>query len=496
LLIGSIQSPESEKHIAYLLLPEQYPPMTDQSNILDKITRIVGKQNIVSEATALEPYVTEWRGLWHGTCDMVVKPQTTSEVSQVLSICSENNIPVVPQGGNTGLVGGGVPDGGIVLSTERLDSIREIDQLNFTMTCEAGCILSSIQNAAEDSGRLFPLSLAAEGSCRIGGNLSTNAGGVQVLRYGNTRDLVLGLEVVLANGDIWDGLRGLRKDNTGYDLKHLFVGAEGTLGVITAATLKLYPLPRQKETAFIALGSDKNAIELFTRVSAEAGEALSAFELMNRLSLDLSVAHVADNRSPFSDPAPWYVLMELSSAQQGNNLRTALENVLERSFEDGTVTDAVLAESSTQARDLWRIRESIPDSQASLGGSIKNDITIPLSGVIEFLGRAEQVAESIIPGIRIVCFGHVGDGNLHYNLSQPEGMNKQAYLDRWHDITDVLNDIVAELNGSFSAEHGIGQLKRRELATYRSEIEVGMMKTIKKALDPKNIMNPGKLFME
>jgi len=470
--------------------------MTNQSNSLSEITRIVGDRHVVTETSALEPYITEWRGLWRGSCEMVVKPGSTSEVSEVMEICFQNNIPVFPLGGNTGLVGGGVPDGGIVLSTERLDEVREIDPLNFTLTCESGCILSAIQNAATDADRLFPLSLAAEGSCRIGGNLSTNAGGVQVLRYGNSRDLVLGLEVVLPNGDIWDGLRGLRKDNTGYDLKHLYVGAEGTLGVITAATLKLFPRPRQKETAMVALGSENDAVELFTRISAGAGEALSAFELMNQLSFDLSTTRVPDNRSPFSAPAPWYVLMELSSAQQGGNLRAALENILSQCLEDGTVLDAVLAESGIQGGDFWRIRESIPDAQACLGGSIKNDITIPISRVVEFIARAGQTSERVIPGSRVVCFGHVGDGNLHYNISQPESMDKQAFLDRWHDVTDVLNDIVAELNGSFSAEHGIGRLKRRELTIYRSEVEVGLMKAIKKTLDPKNIMNPGKLFME
>ncbi len=470
--------------------------MTNQSNALLQIENIVGTKNVISEEFALEPYLTEWRGLWRGSCDLVVKPGSTSEVSDVVKICFENDIPVVPLGGNTGLVGGGVPNGGIVLSTERLNKVRQIDPVNFTMTCEAGCILGDIQTAAEDAGRLFPLSLAAEGSCRIGGNLSTNAGGVQVLRYGNTRDLVLGLEVVLPDGSIWDGLRGLRKDNTGYDLKHLFVGAEGTLGVITAAVLKLYPLPRQKETAVIALESGKDAIELFTRMSAGVGEALSAFELMNQLSFDLSISHVVENRFPFSEPAPWYVLMELSSAQEGDNLRASIERILEQCFEDGIVSDAVLAESRAQAVDFWRIRESIPDAQGGLGGSIKNDITIPISGVVEFLDRADKAAARVIPDIRIVSFGHVGDGNLHYNISQPEGMDKQQFLERWHDITDVLNDIVAELNGSFSAEHGIGQLKRKELTVYRSEIEVGMMKAIKQQLDPKNIMNPGKLFLD
>lgn len=495
-VIALILYPERKKYIASVLALEQYPSMTNQSNLLQAISHIVGSKNVLSGPRALEPYVTESRGLWRGHCDLVVKPGSTNEVSEILTHCFNSGIPVAPQGGNTGLVGGSIPHGGIVLSTERLSKIRDIDPTNLTILCESGCILSDIQMAADDAGRLFPLSLAAEGSCRIGGNLSTNAGGIQVLRYGNARDLVLGLEVVLPDGKIWDGLRGLRKDNTGYDLKHLFVGAEGTLGVITAAVLKLYPLPRQKETAFIALDSVSNAIELYSRVSAGAGEALSAFELINQLAFNLSVTHVPENRSPFSDTADWYVLMELTSAQQGDNLRTALETVLGQCLDDGIVSNAVLAESRGQCNDFWRIRESIPESQGSLGGSVKNDITVPISRVVEFLQRADSASQKTVPGIRLVTFGHVGDGNLHYNISQPEGMDKRAFLDQWHDITDQLNDIVADLNGSFSAEHGIGQLKRKELIRYRPDIEIDMMKAIKKMFDPKNIMNPGKLFLD
>jgi len=476
--------------------PEQYLVMSNTSDPYQLITDVVGPGNIVRDDTDLEPYLTEWRGLWRGNCELVAKPGNTEEVSRVVSICHDHAIPVVPLGGNTGLVGGGIPNGGVVISTERMTNIRNIDPVNFTLTCEAGCILSNIQNTALENDRLFPLSLAAEGSCRIGGNLSTNAGGVQVLRYGNSRDLVLGLEVVLPDGRIWDGLRGLRKDNTGYDLKHLFVGAEGTLGIITAAVLKLFPRPRQKETALLQMQSSEAAVELFAKVSAQAGDALTAFELMNELSIELSIDHIPENRSPFASPAPWVVLLELSSPQEGDNLRNALETVLEQCFEDETVTDGVLAESGSQTDDFWRIRESIPDSQAPLGGSIKNDITVPVSKVSEFLRRGDEAAGKIIPGIRPVSFGHVGDGNLHYNLSQPPGMDKQEFLDLWHDITDVLNDIVAELNGSFSAEHGIGQLKRDELVRYRPDVEVEMMKMIKRSLDPKNIMNPGKLFLD
>jgi len=461
------------------------------------IETIVGVEYALREAADIEPYMKEWRGLWQGTCDMVVKPASTRQISDVMKVCSEHNIAVVPQGGNTGLVGGAVANGGIVLSTERLNKIRQIDAVNFTITCEAGCILADIQQAAQDADRLFPLSLAAEGSCRIGGNLSTNAGGVQVLRYGNARDLALGLEVVLADGRIWNGLRGLRKDNTGYNLKHLFIGAEGTLGIITAACLKLYPLPRQKETAFVALNSASTAVELFSRVNAGAGETLSAFELMNRLSVELSVTHVSGNRSPFADATyDWYVLLELTSSQSGTGLRAALEQVLASSLDDDIIENAVFADSQAQVRDFWRIRESIPEAQGSLGGSIKNDVSVPISSVVDFLAKADQAVAGLVPGIRPVSFGHVGDGNLHYNLSQPDGMDRQQFLDRWHQVTDVLNDIVADLNGSFSAEHGVGQLKRNELVRYRPSVELDLMKAVKRAFDPKSIMNPGKLFID
>jgi FAD/FMN-containing dehydrogenase len=490
-----INPAQKKQTVASEYLLEQYRPMTDQSIILQKITEIIGPTNIISKEADQEPYVTESRGIWRGQCDFVVKPGSTEDVSRIVKICSQYNVPIVPLGGNTGLVGGGIPDSGIVLSTERMNHILNVDPVNFTLACESGCILSDIHSVADEAQCLFPLSLAAEGSCRIGGNLSTNAGGVQVLRYGNARDLTLGLEVVLPNGDIWDGMRGLRKDNTGYDLKHLFIGAEGTLGIITGAVLKLYPRPRQKETALVAVKSCTDAISLFSKISENAGESLSTFEIMNTLGFDLSITHIPENRSPFSENAPWYVLLELSSVLDGDNLRSTLESTLEKCFEDGSVSDAVLAESSAQAGDFWRIRESIPEVQKHLGGSIKNDITVPISRMVEFLEHADKAVESIIPGVRPVTFGHIGDGNLHYNVSQPIIMDKQVYMDHWHNVTDALNDIVANMNGSFSAEHGIGVLKREELETYRSEVEVGLMKTLKQTLDPANIMNPGKLFL-
>jgi len=462
--------------------------------VLDSIRSLVGPKGVVEEQVDRERYFIEPRGLWHGNSDLIVRPATTEEVSKVVAICHDHGLPIVPIGGNTGLVGGGVARSGILLSTERVNRIRELDATNFTMTCEAGCILADIQAAATEAGRLFPLSLAAEGSCQIGGNLSTNAGGIQVLRYGNARELVLGLEVVLPDGRIWDGLRALRKDNTGYDLKHLFIGAEGTLGIITAAVLKLFPLPRQRQTALLALPSPQAALDLFDSCGVEAGDALSAFEIMNAFSFEITVKNVEKVRNPFDSPYPWYVLLEMTNPRETGTLRQTLESLLEKSFEDGTVMDGVLAESGAQADDLWRIRESIPEAQFPEGASIKNDVSVPVSKAAEFIERAIDAATKLIPGIRPVAFGHVGDGNIHFNLSQPVGMDEDAFLARWHDVTGTVNDIVADLHGSFSAEHGIGMLKRDDLARYRPAVEVELMAALKKTIDPANIMNPGKVI--
>lgn len=461
---------------------------------LQAIRDILGEGGYIDTKPELDTYQIEWRGLWTGQCDLVAKPNSTQQVSEVLSVCNTHGIAVVPQGGNTGLVGGGVPNGGIVLTTERLNKIREVDPVNHTLSCDAGCILAAIQAQADAVDRLFPLSLGAEGSCQIGGNLSTNAGGVQVLKYGNARDLVLGLEAVLPDGRIWDGMRGLRKDNTGYDLKHLFVGAEGTLGIITGAVLKLYPKPRQTQTCIVAFEEVEKCIELFTRMSAQAGDALTAYEAMNGLAVEMSVKHGQGTRDPFEHPYPWYALMELTSPRDGTDLREALEKVLEAAFEDGIVQDGVIAESGSQSDDFWRIREMIPECQAPEGASIKNDVSIPISRVSDFINLAHKAVEKVYPGIRFVSFGHIGDGNFHYNLSQPKGSDRDTYLAAWHDITDPINEIVHQLNGSFSAEHGIGQLKRNELELYRSTVEIDIMKTVKSALDPKGIMNPGKIF--
>jgi len=413
----------------------------------------------------------------------------------VVRICAEARLPIVPQGGNTGLVGGGVPpeDGdNIVLALGRMNRIRAIDPVNFTMTVDAGCILAQLQEAAAEIDRLFPLSLGAEGSCQIGGNLSTNAGGIAVLGYGNTRELTLGLEVVLPDGQVWDGLRGLRKDNTGYDLKQLFIGAEGTLGVITAATVKLFPKPREIETVFLGLTRVEDVMALFARARAATADQLTAFELIPRAALDLALAHVPGTIDPLALHHSWYVLIELSSSQTESGIRGLLERLLESALEEGLVADGVIAESGAQAKELWRIREAIVEAQL-YSGSIKHDVSVPVSRVAEFIIRATAAVSERLPGIRPMAFGHVGDGNIHLNLTQPEGADTASYLARWHEFNDIVHGVVRELHGSISAEHGVGALKRDEIARYKSPVEIELMRRVKHALDPANIMNPGKV---
>jgi FAD/FMN-containing dehydrogenases len=468
-----------------------FPTLPEQ--VADRMRDIVGPKGWIDTEAELEPYLIEERGRYHGRCAAVIRPATVDEVSRVVRVCAEAKVPVVPQGGNTGLVGGAVPEGGIVLATSRLNRIRATDPVNRTMTVEAGVVLSAVQAAADEADALFPLSLAAEGSCQIGGNLATNAGGVAVLRYGNARDLVLGLEVVLPDGRIWDGLRSLRKDNTGYDLKQLFLGAEGTLGIITAAVLKLFPKPKVVETILAAVPSAEAAVELFHRTGAAMGDALTAFELMQRLAIDFTLAHIPGVSDPFAEPHPFYVLMRLSSARADDPLRDAAEAMLADAFEAGVISDAVVAANEAQVQALWRLRESIPEAQKHEGGSIKNDISVPVSAVPAFLDRASRACEQAVPGIRICAFGHVGDGNIHFNLSQPKGMDKGAFLDRWDELEHLVSDIAHDLHGSFSAEHGIGQMKRGPLMRYKSDVELAMMRAIKRALDPCDIMNPGKV---
>jgi FAD/FMN-containing dehydrogenase len=464
---------------------------------LERIKAVVGPKGWLSDPHDIEPYLVEPRGLWHGATRLVVRPSTTAEVAAIVKLCAAALLPIVPQGGNTGLVGAAVPwehGNSIVLSLARLNRIRAVDPLNYTITVEAGVILADVQKVAEDADRLFPLSLGAEGSCRIGGNLSTNAGGIAVLRYGNARDLALGLEVVLPDGEIWDGLRGLRKDNTGYDLKQLFIGGEGTLGIITAAVLKLFPRPRAVETTFIALREIDDVMEVFSRGRAATGDQLTAFELIPRIGVEFGLRHVPGVVDPLAQPYPFYALLEMSSSEPGPGPRAALEEFLAASMEAGLVQDGVIAASAGQAKDLWRIREGVVEGQLPEGGSIKHDVSVPVSRVGEFIRRATAAVEARLPGIRPVPFGHVGDGNIHFNLSQPPGADKAAYLARWHEFNDIVHGIVASLNGSISAEHGIGRLKRDELPRYKSSLELDLMRKIKRALDPDGIMNPGKVI--
>jgi FAD/FMN-containing dehydrogenase len=462
---------------------------------LERIKEIVGRQGWVADPSDIEPYLVEARRLYRGSTRLVVRPGSTAEVAAVIRICAEAKLPIVPQGGNTGLVGGGVPPAdrdNIVLALGRMNRIRAIDPVNFTMTVEAGCILADLQRAAAAVDRLFPLSLGAEGSCQIGGNIATNAGGIAVLRYGNTRELTLGIEAVLADGQVWNGLRGLRKDNTGYDLKQLFIGGEGTLGIITAATVKLFPKPREIETAFLGLGRIEDAMELFARARAATADQLTAFELIPRAGLDLALEHIPGTVDPLARQHPWYVLLEMSSSQDDSGIRALLERLLEAALDEGLVADGVLAASGAQARELWRIREAIVEAQL-YSGSIKHDVSVPVSRVADFVIRASAAVEVLLPGVRPIAFGHVGDGNIHFNLTQPAGVDKDAYLVRWQEFNDIVHEVVRALDGSISAEHGVGMMKRDEIVHYKPAVEIELMRRIKRAFDPDDLMNPGKL---
>lgn len=471
--------------------------MTDRNTeALERIKAAVGPKGWSADANEIDPLVHDQRGLYVGRTVLLVKPASTAEVSEVVTICAGAGIAVVPQGGNTGLVGGGVPfehGGEVLLSMGRMNRVRAADPANYTMTVEAGCVLADIQTAAEEIDRLFPLSLGAEGSCQIGGNISTNAGGVAVLHYGNMRELVLGIEAVLPDGRVWDGLRALRKDNTGYDLKQLFIGGEGTLGVITAAVLKLFPRPRDQQTAFVAIRDLDAAIELLAAARNASGDAVTSMELIPRLSLDFACRHIAGVTDPLSEPYENYLLVEFSGARPDGGMAENMTAFLEGAFNDGLVLDAAVAQSEAQRTGLWRIREAIVEAQKFEGGSIKHDIAVPVDKSPEFIRRAVAAVGEAMPGIRPLPFGHIGDGNIHLNLSQPPDMDKGVFLARWEEMNRIVHDIVADLDGSISAEHGIGRLKREEITRYKSALELEMMRSVKAALDPKGIMNPGKL---
>jgi len=465
------------------------------SDTLAKIAAVVGPRGVIADPAEMEPYLVEERGQYHGGARLVVRPATTAEVAETVRLCAAARLPIYPQGGNTGLCGGAVPGAdGIVLSLGRMNRVRAIDPVNFTITVEAGVILADVQRAAEEADRLFPLSLGAEGTCQIGGNLSTNAGGIAVLRYGNTRELALGLEVVLPDGAVWDGLKGLRKDNTGYDLKQLFIGGEGTLGIITAATLKLFPRPREIETAFVALAGVEDAMTLFTRARAATGDQLTAFELIPRIGIDISVAHVPGVQDPLAGAHRWYVLMELSSSQEGRGLRQALDDLLASALETGLIADGTIAESTAQARALWRIREAMVEAQKHIGAGIKHDVSVPVSSVAQFIAAASDAVAKHCPGLRVIPFGHVGDGNIHFNLAQPMPGDGKAFLAQQEPINHIVHDIASGLGGSISAEHGIGILKRDELPRYKPAAALDLMRRIKAAIDPDGIMNPGKIL--
>jgi len=466
-------------------------------DLLQALREVAGEAGLITDAERMQSYLSDWRGAYRGQAAAVLRPASTEEVAAVVRLCAQASVALVPQGGNTGLCGGSIPDDSgaqIVLSLTRMKRIRAVDVANETITVEAGVILQQLQEAAAEVGRLFPLSLGAEGSCTVGGNLATNAGGTAVLRYGNMRDLALGLEVVLPDGRIWDGLRGLRKDNTGYDLKHLFIGSEGTLGIITAAVLKLFPAVRSLTTAWVALPSTQAAVELIGQMRSLCGDRLTGFELMSRQSVEFVLLHVAGVSDPFAEVHPWYVLIELSDTQPNAPLNELLEQGLGAAFEQGVALDAVVAASDAQVRALWALREGISEAQNHEGPSLKHDISVPVSRIPDFIARTDQALQQTFPGVRIVAYGHVGDGNLHYNISKPIGAEDAVFKAQAEAIMHVIYDQTLHYAGSISAEHGLGQSKRLAAQHYKAPLELELMARVKQALDPAGLMNPGKLL--
>lgn len=475
--------------------PEISSEMTSEERV--RFANIVGERYALSAAEDIAAHLVERRGLYQGSTPLVLKPASTNEVSRIMTLASEVGRPVVPQGGNTGLVGGQIPFAGrgeIILNLSRMTTVRGVDAAANTIVAEAGVTLAEIQDVAEQHDRLFPLSLASEGTCQIGGNLATNAGGMQVLAYGNARDLCLGLEVVLADGRVWDGLRSLRKDNTGYDLRDLFIGAEGTLGIITAAVLKLVPRPAERASAFIGLSDLDQVAKCFDMASGALAGALTRFELLPRLGLDLVLKHAEGTRDPLTAPHPWYVLLEVSGHHADGGAEAQLLKVLEAAAGDGVVDDAVVAASTAQDDAFWAIRERLSDVQGMEGGSIKNDIAVPVSCVPDFIRAANARIAELMPGARPVPFGHFGDGNIHYNISQPVDMSKEDFISRWGDVCSVVNEVALGFGGTISAEHGIGRMKQHLMADIKSNVELEMMRAIKESFDPQGILNPGKIL--
>ena len=463
------------------------------------LREIVGAEAVLTDAAECAPYLADHRGLFHGRALAVVLPRTVAEVSRLLALCDAARIGVVPHGGNTSYCGGATPDESgrqLVLSLKRLNRIRAVDAANYSLTAEAGCLLARVQQAADEAGRLFPLSVGSEGSCQIGGNLSTNAGGTSVLRYGMMRELVLGLEVVLPDGRVLEALSGLRKDNTGYDIKALFLGAEGTLGVITAATLKLFPRPRVRATALAAVPDVRAAVLLLAQLREASGDCVSSFELIPRIGIELTTRHITGVSDPLGTPYPWYVLCELSTARADEALDELLGETLAAAAAQATVLDAVLARSEREREALWKLRETIPEAQRREGAGLKHDISLPVSALAEFVTRAVQWLDAHVPDGRLVAYGHLGDGNLHFNLTQRPDADAAAFLAREEPVRRAIHDLVREFGGSFSAEHGIGRLKVAELERYAPTLELELMRAVKQSFDPHGIMNPGKVLRE
>ena len=474
--------------------PARHPTSLPQEAV-DRFAAIVGKGHALVDPDQQLPYLKELRDKYVGRSALVLRPGTTDEVSRVMALAHELGIAVVPQSGNTGLVGGQIPQHGeIVISVARLNKVRHVDPFGTSMTVEAGLTLQECQDVAEKAGRLFPLALPSQGSCRIGGNLGTNAGGVGVLAYGNTRQQVLGIEVVLADGRVWNGLRALKKDNTGYDLRDLFIGSEGTLGIITAAVLRLLPRPAEMATAMVSLPSIDVALNLLAEAQSRAGSTLTAFEFIPRMMVEIVLKHIKGTRDPFPMPYPWYVLLEISGAKADGTAQAQMEDILMHASETGLILDAAIAQSSTQARDLWMIRESISEAQRPEGGNIKHDISVAVARIPEFLERASAAVLKLCPGARPLPIGHFGDGNVHYNIAKPVGMDDKTFLAKWDTIMSAVHDVVTEMNGSISAEHGIGFMKREELLRLKDPVELDLMRRIKDALDPKGLLNPGKVL--